>query len=70
MFKFLKNKQNIQSILVGALFVGSITYLVYLIFETEQFEEQFEEFETQLTELETQMTEAETQLTELEEYKK
>ena len=51
MFKFLKNKQNIQFIVTVAIVVGSITYSVYLISETEQIEEQIEELEIQLTEL-------------------
>lgn len=51
MFKFLKNKQNIQFIVTVAIVVGSITYSVYLIFESEQIEEQIEELEIQLTEL-------------------
>ena len=51
MFKFLKNKQNIQFIVTVAIVVGSITYSVYLISESEQIEEQIEELEIQLTEL-------------------
>ena len=51
MFKFLKNKQNIQFIVTVAIVVGSITYSVYLISESEQIEEQIEELKIQLTEL-------------------
>jgi DNA repair ATPase RecN len=50
-FKFLKNKQNIQFIVTVAIVVGSITYSVYLISESEQIEEQIEELKIQLTEL-------------------